>query len=72
MRITVYDLLGWLLQSRSQLTPATAQAMKKMVGFRNIAVHSDQELQRPIPEAILVGHLSGFEAFLVELATQQK
>ena len=63
---------GWLLQSLFQLTPATAQAMKKMVGFRNIAVHSDRELQRPIPEAILAGHLSDFEAFPVEMATQER
>jgi uncharacterized protein YutE (UPF0331/DUF86 family) len=61
-----------LLQSRSQLTPATAQAMKKMVGFRNIAVHSYQELQRPILEAILAVHLSDFETFLVEMVAQQR
>ena len=56
-----------LLQSQSRLTAATAHAMKKMVGFRNIAVHSYQELQRPILEAILAKHLTDFEMFLEEM-----
>lgn len=57
-----------LLQARTLLTPGTAQAMKKMVGFRNIAVHSYRELQRPILEAILSKHLTDFEVYLQEMA----
>ena len=57
-----------LLQAHSLLTPGTAQSMKKMVGFRNIAVHSYQELQRPILEAILARHLTDFEVYLEEMA----
>ena len=38
--------------------------MKNMVGFRNIAVHSYQEIQRPILEAILQNHLTDFADFL--------
>ncbi|MGB6222089.1 HepT-like ribonuclease domain-containing protein [Haloferula sp.] len=42
--------------------------MKHMVGFRNVAVHSYQQLQRPILEAILQQHLGDFEAYLGELS----
>jgi uncharacterized protein YutE (UPF0331/DUF86 family) len=53
-----------LLSQAGVLTPQTTTAMKNMVGFRNIAVHSYQQLQRPILEAILQNHLSDFEDFL--------
>lgn len=43
-------------------------AMKHMVGFRNIAVHSYEKLQRPILEAIVTRHLTDFEAYLSELS----
>lgn len=56
-----------LLAQAKQLTPEAATAMKHMVGFRNIAVHSYQQLQRPILEAILQRHLSDFETFLDEI-----
>ena len=57
-----------LLQAQALITPGTAAAMKKMVGFRNIAVHSYQQLQRPILEAILAKHLEDFEVYLQEMA----
>src|SRR5690606_16344799 len=56
-----------LMLSAGILTPATASAMKNMVGFRNIAVHSYQQLERPILEAILRDHLSDFETYLEEI-----
>jgi len=56
-----------LLMQQGLLTPATANAMKNMVGFRNIAVHSYQQLQRPILEAILSKHLNDFESYLGEI-----
>ena len=59
-----------VLQTQSLLTPPTAQAMKNMVGFRNIAVHSYQALQRPILEAILARHLTDFEVYLKEMANR--
>jgi uncharacterized protein YutE (UPF0331/DUF86 family) len=37
--------------------------MKRMVGFRNIAVHDYQRLSRPILLAILEERLGDFEAF---------
>jgi uncharacterized protein YutE (UPF0331/DUF86 family) len=61
------DAFEFLLQA-GKLSPACASAMKKMVGFRNIAVHSYQQLQRPILEAILQAHLGDFEAYLEELS----
>jgi len=57
-----------LLRQHRLLTPETAGAMMNMVGFRNIAVHSYQQLQRPILEAILLRHLGDFEIYLDELA----
>lgn len=56
-----------LLLHHGQLTSAAAQAMKNMVGFRNIAIHSYQQLQRPILEAILDQHLLDFESYLKEM-----
>ena len=55
-----FDLLG----QAGVLRPETTQAMKNMVGFRNIAVHDYQQLQRPILESILTKHLGDFTAFL--------
>jgi len=42
--------------------------MKHMVGFRNIAVHSYQNIQNPILQAIVSKHLADFETFLAELS----
>ena len=56
-----------ILLGNGSIISSTAQAMKNMVGFRNIAVHSYQELQRPILEAILDHHLADFETFLDEI-----
>jgi uncharacterized protein YutE (UPF0331/DUF86 family) len=41
--------------------------MKRMVGFRNIAVHDYQRMQIEILEAILTQHLSDFDVYLREL-----
>ena len=56
-----------LLEKAGLLSAKTSAAMRNMVGFRNIAVHSYQELQRPILEAILDRHLTDFERFTNEL-----
>ncbi len=39
---------------------ALADQLKRMVGFRNIAVHDDQALQLPITVSIITGHLDEF------------
>ena len=50
----------------SRRTAETTTAMKNMVGFRNIAVHSYQQLRRPILEAIL-GNVGTIVCFRVGL-----
>jgi uncharacterized protein YutE (UPF0331/DUF86 family) len=56
-----------LLEKNSVISAPCASSMKNMVGFRNVAVHSYQELQMPILQAIVRDHLTDFEAFLAEL-----
>jgi uncharacterized protein YutE (UPF0331/DUF86 family) len=52
-----------LLAQAHWLTPAVAEQMKRMVGFRNVAVHDDQSLQLPITLNILTLHLDDFLLF---------
>jgi uncharacterized protein YutE (UPF0331/DUF86 family) len=40
-----------------------AESLKRMVGFRNIAVHDYQSLLLPILVNIITGHLDEFLAF---------
>jgi uncharacterized protein YutE (UPF0331/DUF86 family) len=49
-----------LLQRGEWIDPALAQALKRMVGFRNIAVHEYQSLQLPITVSIITNHLEDF------------
>ena len=59
--------LPLLTQNRIISAPCST-AMKHMVGFRNIAVHSYQQIQDPILQAILQQHLTDFEDYLSELS----
>jgi uncharacterized protein YutE (UPF0331/DUF86 family) len=55
----VFELLaqaGWI-------DAALASALKKMVGFRNIAVHDYQTLLLPITESVITAHLDEFLQF---------
>jgi uncharacterized protein YutE (UPF0331/DUF86 family) len=55
----VFDLLaraGWMNQD-------LAEGLKRMVGFRNIAVHEYQALQLPITVAVITRHLGELLAF---------
>jgi len=55
----VFTLLaqaGWISQELSDL-------LKRMVGFRNIAVHDYQTLQLPITVSIITKHLTDFTDF---------
>lgn len=45
-----------------------ASAISRMCGFRNIAVHSYQQLEKPILLSVLQNHLIDFENFLNTLA----
>lgn len=52
----VFDLLaqaGWI-------DPGLAESLKRMVGFRNIAVHDYQSLALPITVAVITLHLEEF------------
>jgi uncharacterized protein YutE (UPF0331/DUF86 family) len=59
-----------LLARAKHIDPNLADAMKKMAGFRNIAVHDYQSLLLPITENIIKNHLDEFTQFT--LATLQR
>ena len=52
-----------LLNQGGWVTAELADVMKRMVGFRNIAVHEYQKLQLPITVSIIQHHLDDFLAF---------
>ena len=52
-----------LLEGAGRLTPTLAARLKKMVGFRNVAVHDYQRLNLVIVRQILVEHLDDFLEF---------
>jgi len=52
-----------LLEQGGWITAAVAAQMKRMVGFRNVAVHDYQALQLPITTNILTRHLDDFLDF---------
>lgn len=52
-----------LLADKEWITASLADSMKKMVGFRNIAVHNYQTLSLPIVKAIIQEHLNEFLEF---------
>lgn len=49
-----------LLAGAGWIDDALADVLKRMVGFRNIAVHDYQKLQLPITVAIIEKHLDDF------------
>lgn len=49
-----------ILATSNWITVELAEALKRMVGFRNIAVHEYQTLQLPITIAIITKHLGEF------------
>jgi uncharacterized protein YutE (UPF0331/DUF86 family) len=63
-----------LLARASWIGPELADGLKRMVGFRNIAVHEYQALQLPITVSIITSHLNEFlsysEALLLRDATR--
>ena len=66
---TLLALGGWI-------DAALADSLKRMVGFRNIAVHDYQALQLPITVSIITTHLDEFlhysQALLLHDAAQSK
>lgn len=49
-----------LLAQAGWIEPALADSLKRMVGFRNIAVHDYQSLQLPITVQVITHHLDDF------------
>ena len=65
-----------LLAQAGWIDAALADKLKRMVGFRNIAVHEYQALQLPITVAVIENHLDEFlqysKAVLLKDATQSR
>ena len=59
-----------LLETAGRLAPSLAARLKKMVGFRNVAVHDYQKLNLDIVRRILVEHLDDFLEFTRVLLRQ--
>lgn len=56
------DVFG-LLDQAGWIDGALADSLKRMVGFRNIAVHDYQSLQLPITVNVITKHLDEFLRF---------
>ncbi|MBM3778721.1 MAG: DUF86 domain-containing protein [Acidimicrobiia bacterium] len=57
------DAFG-MLEQAGLLDPPLADRMKKMAGFRNVAIHDYQKLSLDIVQRIIVDHLDDFAAFV--------
>ncbi|MGP3561956.1 MULTISPECIES: type VII toxin-antitoxin system HepT family RNase toxin [Geobacillus] len=60
-----------LLEQHGIISPSLSKKMKAMVGFRNIAVHDDQELNLTILQKILDDHLTDFTEFTKAIVRQK-
>lgn len=60
-----------LLARAGVIEPALADSLKRMVGFRNIAVHDYQQLHLPIVVSIITRHLDDFLVFSKLLLTRE-
>jgi len=56
-----------LLENSNILSVKISEQMKKMVGFRNIAVHDYQNISLDVVKNILDKHLIDFENFIQEI-----
>jgi uncharacterized protein YutE (UPF0331/DUF86 family) len=52
-----------LLEAAQRIDASLADRLRKMVGFRNVAVHDYQKLNLDIVRSIVVEHLDDFLAF---------
>ncbi|MGJ0510404.1 MAG: DUF86 domain-containing protein [Methylocystis sp.] len=64
-------LAVYALAAAGRISPDLAGRLKKMVGFRNIAVHDDQALLLPVVTAIITRHLDDFTEFTGTLASSE-
>lgn len=60
-----------LLAQANWIDNTLAETMKRMIGFRNIAVHDYQALLLPIVENIIANHLDDFINFSRQLLQHQ-
>ncbi len=56
-----------MIQKAGVIQVETSEKMKRMVGFRNIAVHDYQSIQTDILLSILDKHLDDFQGFAQEV-----
>jgi len=61
-----------LLEQHRCIDPPVAEAMRRMTGFRNLAVHAYQALQLPITLNIIQHHLDEFLTFAGQLLKQAR
>jgi uncharacterized protein YutE (UPF0331/DUF86 family) len=61
-----------VLATGGWIEPELAEKLKKMVGFRNIAVHDCQALLTPIVTAVITDHLDDFLAFSSALLARER
>ena len=61
-----------LLAKNGVIEEELAEALKHMVGFRNIAVHDYQSLQLPITVKIITEHLDDFLRFAQAVLLRKK
>jgi len=59
-----------VLQQMKVLTPAIAEKMKKSVGFRNVAVHSYDEIDLNLAYVIAKEHINDFCIFIKQIELQ--
>ncbi len=58
-----------MLERESLLSPDVAERMRRMVGFRNVAVHEYRRLDPSIVRTVVEHRLGDFEALSRELAS---
>lgn len=56
-----------ILADHGWIDAPLAESLKRMVGFRNIAVHAYQQLQMPIVVAVITTHLDEFVQYTGQL-----
>jgi len=59
-----------LLAKGKWIESPLAQSLKRMIGFRNIAIHEYQSLQLEITVKIITNHLDEFLQFTTEVLTK--
>lgn len=56
-----------MLNQNGTISASSAQAIKNMIGFRNIAVHDYQALSLEIVQSIVERHLTDFRTYAQEI-----